>query len=146
MGIKGARVYSNTLKQEIVRRLEAGERAAAIADEAGIDPKLLYDWRALYRRMGIAGLSRRRGRRRVWNGRPPSAGLTLSEPSPLTGGGPSAARPADELAEAKARIAELERLVGRQQADLHFFRETLRLWDAISHDSGAPTSTRSSKR
>ena len=41
MGIKGARVYSNTLKQEIVRRLEAGERAAAIADEAGIDPKLL---------------------------------------------------------------------------------------------------------
>ena len=55
MGIQGARVYSNTLKQEIVRRLEAGERVAAIADEAGIDPKLLYDWRALYRRMGDRG-------------------------------------------------------------------------------------------
>ena len=145
MGIKGARVYSNTLKQEIVRRLEAGERAAAIADEAGIDPKLLYDWRALYRRMGIAGLSRQSGRRRVWNGRPPSAGLTLSEPSPLTDGGPSAARPADQLAEAQARIAELERLIGRQQVDLHFFREALRIWDATSPNDVAPASTRSSK-
>ena len=121
MGIKGARVYSNKLKREIVRRLVAGERVAAVAEEAGLDPKLLYDWWALYRRLGIAGLSRRRGRREVWNGRPSSA-------------------------EAKARIAELERLVGRQQADLHFFREALRLWDASSPDSGAPTSTRSSKR
>ena len=44
MGIKGARVYSNALKQEIVRRLAAGERAALVAEEVGIDPKLLYDW------------------------------------------------------------------------------------------------------
>jgi len=51
-----------------------------------------------------------------------------------------------ELKKAQARIAELERLVGRQQTDLHFFREALRLWDATSHVSGAPTSTRSSKR
>jgi len=145
MGIKGARVYSNKLKREIVRRLVAGERVAAVAEEAGLDPKLLYDWWALYRRLGIAGLSRRRGRREVWNGRPSSAGLASSDPSP-SGAGPSAARPADELAKAKARIAELERLVGRQQADLHFFREALRLWDASSPDSGAPTSTRSSKR
>jgi hypothetical protein len=28
----------------------------------------------------------------------------------------------DELARAKTRIAELERMIGRQQADLHFFR------------------------
>jgi len=146
MGIKGARVYSNALKQEIVRRLVAGERVAAVAEEARIDPKLLYDWWALYRRLGISGLSRQRGRRAVWNGRAASAGLTSSDPSPLTGAGPSAAKPADELKKAKARIAELERLVGRQQADLHFFREALRLWDATSPDSGAPTSTRSSKR
>jgi transposase len=145
MGIKGARVYLNALKQEIVRRLEAGERVAAVAEEAGIDRKLLYDWWALYRRMGTAGLSRQRGRRAVWNRRPASAGPASSDPSP-SGGGPSAAGPADELAKAKVRIAELERLVGRQQADLHFFREALRLWDATSPDSGAPTSTRSSKK
>ena len=146
MGIKGARVYSNALKQEIVRRLEAGERVAALAEEAGIDPKLLYDWWALYRRMGIAGLSRRRGRRAVWNGGASSAGLASSDPSSSLDAGPSAAKPADELAKARARIAELERLVGRQQADLHFFREALRLWDATGQASGAPTSTRSSER
>jgi len=39
MGIKGARVYSNALKQEIVQRLVAGERVAAVAEEAGIDRK-----------------------------------------------------------------------------------------------------------
>ena len=146
MGIKGARVYTNALKQEIVGRLVAGERVAAVAEEAGIDPKLLYDWWALYRRMGNAGLSRQRGRRAVWNGRRASAGLTSSDPSPSTGAGPSAAKPVGQLKKAEARIAELERLVGRQQADLHFFREALRLWDATSPDSGAPTSTRSSKR
>ena len=145
MGIKGARIYSNAMKQAIVARLEAGERVAAVALDAGIDPKLLYDWWALYRRLGIAGLSRRRGRRAVWNGRAASAGLPSSDPPP-SGGGPSAGKPADELAEAKARIAELERLVGQQQADLHFFREALRLWDATSHATGAPISTRSSKR
>jgi len=146
MGIKGARVYSNALKQGIVWRLEGGERVAAVAEEAGIDPKLLYDWWALYRRMGIAGLNRRRGRRAVWNGGAAPAGLASSDPSSSSTAGWSAAKPADRLEQAKARIAELERLVGQQQADLHFFREALRLWDAASPDSGAPTSTRSSKR
>ena len=142
MGVKGARVFSNAFKQEMVRRLERGERVAAVAAEVGIKPKLLYDWWALYRRLGTAGLNWKRGRRRVWNG----AGLASPDPSSSSDAGPCEAKPADELAKAEARIAELERLVGRQQADLHFFREALRLWDAMSPDSGAPTSTRSSKR
>jgi hypothetical protein len=50
------------------------------------------------------------------------------------------------LARAQARIGELERVIGRQQADLHFFREALRLWDATPPNGGAPISTRSSKR
>jgi transposase len=57
-----------------------------------------------------------------------------------------AAAASRELATAKARLAELERIIGRQQADLHFFREALRLWDATSRSDGAPISTRSSKR
>jgi hypothetical protein len=52
----------------------------------------------------------------------------------------------DELKKAEARIAELERVIGRQQADLHFFREALRLWDATTPNGGAPISTRSSKK
>ena len=92
MGIKGARVYSNALKQGIVRRLEGGERVAAVAEGAGIDPKLLYDWWALYRRMGIAGLSCRRGRRAVWNGGAAPAGLPSDDPSP-SGSGPPPSPP-----------------------------------------------------
>ena len=52
----------------------------------------------------------------------------------------SAARPSDELKKAEARIAEIERVIGRQPPYLHFFREALRLWDATSPDGGAPTS------
>jgi hypothetical protein len=50
----------------------------------------------------------------------------------------------DALAEARRRIVELERVIGRQQADLHFFRIALRLWDATSPNDGAPISTKSS--
>ena len=42
--------------------------------------------------------------------------------------------------------AELERVIGRQQTDLHFFREALRLWDAQSPNGAAPVSTASSKK
>ena len=47
---------------------------------------------------------------------------------------------------ARQRIAELERLIGRQQVDLDFFREALRSWDEKSRASGAPISSRSSKK
>jgi hypothetical protein len=63
--------------------------------------------------------------------------------APPPGRGPP---PVDERALADARIAELERVIGRQQADLHFFREALRLWDAKRPTSGAPISTKSSER
>jgi transposase-like protein len=86
MGIKGARVYSNALKQGIVRRLVGGERVAAVAEGAGIDPKLLYDWWALDRRMGIAGLNRRRGRRAVWNGGAPPSRKAFAKTTPAWNG------------------------------------------------------------
>jgi len=54
--------------------------------------------------------------------------------------------PPDDLAKAKARIAELERLVGRQQADIDCFREALRAWDDKRRGSGAPISSPSSKK
>ena len=62
-------------------------------------------------------------------------------------GGP----PIGLLARAKARIAELERKVGKQQMDLDFFREALRLIDALeaktlAAKTNATSSTRSSKR
>ena len=48
----------------------------------------------------------------------------------------------------KARIEELERLVGRQQLDLDFFRKALRLADALqglAPARGETNSSRSSK-
>jgi hypothetical protein len=60
-------------------------------------------------------------------------------------GAPAAAQPGGELAQAKARIAELERVIGRQQVDLDFFRKALRLTDAAPQSGIAPTSTRRSK-
>jgi len=143
---KSPRQYSNDFKERIVIRLEAGERIAAVAEEAGVKRKLLYEWRDVYRAMGVAGFNRKRGPKPGWKERRAAAGRSASAPAVSPDAVASAARPADDLKKAEARIAELERVIGRQQADLHFFREALRLWDAMSPDGGAPTSTRSSKK
>jgi transposase-like protein len=135
------RQYSTELKEEIVLRLEAGERVAAVAAETGIRRKLLYQWRHAYRAKGVSGLNRKRGRK-------PGSRLSGSSAlrAPASPSGSSGALSADELTKAKARIAELERIVGRQQVDIDFFQRALRLWDATSPSGGVPTSTRSSKR
>jgi len=140
------RVYSTAFKESVVLRIEAGERLAAVARELGIRRKLLYEWRDAYRELGVAGLNRKRGRKPGGerSGSPPGRASPATPPWP--GGAPVAARPGGELAEAKARIAELERVIGRQQVDLDFFRKALRLIDAAHPSSAAPTSTRSSKR
>ena len=124
------RVFTTEFKERAVLRLEAGEQFSALAAELGVRRKLLYDWSKSYRLLGVAGLNRKRG---------PKPGGRRSSPPPerLT--------PADPLAQAQARVAELERLVGRQQVDLDFFRRALRLTDASSPSGSAPTSTRSSK-
>ncbi len=143
---KSPRQYSNAYKERIVLRLEAGERMAAVAEEAGVKRKLLYEWRNSYRAMGVAGFNRKRGPKPGWKERRSLEGDAASAPALSADAAGSAASPSRELKKAEARIAELERVIGRQQADLHFFHEALRLWDATSPDGGAPTSTRSSKK
>jgi len=135
--LKMPRYLSREEKEGLVRRLEAGERIAAMAAETGVLRKSLYEWRAAYRAMGAAGLNRKRG--------PKPGGRAALDP-PSADAGPPAARPPDELTKAKRRIAELERLAGRQQVDLDFFREALRSWDEKRRGSGAPISSRSSKK
>ena len=73
-------------------------------------------------------------------GDPPGAALASSDPSAE---GTSASVAA--LARAKARIEELERLVGRQQLDLDFFRKALRLADALQGPAPARGETNSSR-
>ena len=57
------RIFSTAFEESTVLRLGTGERLAAVARELGIDRKLLYEWRAAYRRLGVAGLNRKRGHR-----------------------------------------------------------------------------------
>jgi len=137
------RQFSREFKESAVRRLESGEALAVVSRQLGVARKLLYQWRAACRAFGAAGLNRKRGRKVGW--KKDAAGRAASAPSSSPDAVAAAARPA-ELADAKARIAELERLVGRQQADLHFFREALRIWDATMPNDGAPASTRSSRQ
>ena len=143
---KSPRQYSSAFKERVVLRLEGGEKIAAMAAETGVRRKLLYQWRDAYRSMGTAGFNRKRGPKPGTARVQASPGGAPSVPSSSSDAGPSAAPPGDALDRAQARIGELERVIGRQQADLHFFREALRLWDATSPSGGAPTSTRSSKK
>ena len=143
---KSPRQFSNAFKERAVLRLEAGDKVAAVAEDAGVKRKLLYQWREAYRAFGAAGFNRKRGPKPGWKERRAAEGHAASAPAFSPDAVASAARPSDELKKAEARIAELERVIGRQQADLHFFREALRLWDATSPDGGAPTSTRSLKK
>ena len=133
MSQQGMRTFSTEFKQAVVLRLEAGERIAAVADELKIRRKLLYEWRAAYRRLGAAGLNRKRGRK-------PGGARASPDAAPAT------PAPLSDLARAQARIAELERKIGKQQMDLDFFREALRLIDARDRSSRATPSTRSSKK
>ena len=133
MSQQGMRTFSTEFKEAVVLRLEAGERLAAVADELEIKRKLLYEWRAAYRKLGAAGLNRKRG---------PKPGRARASPDAAS----ATPAPLSDLARAQARVAELERKIGKQQMDLDFFREALRLIDARDRSSRATPSTRSSKR
>ena len=138
------RFFSTEFKIRLLLRLQAGESVATLAGENRLAPQLIYDWRRAYRSSGAAGLNRKRGRKEGWRAAAPIPPAPF-EPTSAEAS-PNGAGEADELARAKTRIAELERMIGRQQADLHFFREALWLWDATSRSGVAPASTRSSKR
>ena len=130
MSQQGMRTFSTEFKEALVLRLEAGERIAAVSEELKIRRKLLYEWRAAYRKLGAAGLNRKRGRK-------PGGARASPDAAPA---------PPTELARAQARIADLERKIGKQQMDLDFFREALRLIDARDRPSRATPSTRSLKK
>ncbi len=130
---KAARVFSREMKLAAVRRMLAGENVSALARELKLRRKYLYAWRDNFRAGGPAAL-RTRGRPRK------AATMAMAEAAPAA---------ADELAQARQRIAELERKIGRQQLDLDFFRQALRQVRGKRRPSdgpGATPSTPSSRR
>ena len=119
---------SADIKRTAVSRVAAGETVTAVAAEVGIDRRRLYEWCELARR---GGLERRRG-----PGRPRTSRLD---------GPPLRSAVQTEGEAARRRIAELERKIGEQQADLDFFRQALRHVKARQQEAGVSSGLRSTK-
>lgn len=81
---------------------------------------------------GVAGLNRKPG---------PKPGSRRAKPSYVLG----AAKGTGELAQALSRIAELERIIGRQQVDLDFFRKALRALKGPAAHAGRLSSSGGSR-
>ena len=139
------RRFSRAYKVGVLSRIAAGETVSALSVELGIPRKYLYQWRERFRLGGEAALRSR--------GRPTKADMAAMRPGPAEPGTRVGSQPPpgrrDELDLARARIAELERKIGRQELELDFFQQALRRVEEVSRASGKPGgtgSTRSSKR
>ena len=138
MPVSSMRKFSTEFKHGVILRLRAGESLAGLSVELGIRRKSLYEWRNAFRDHGVAGFNRQRGPK-AGAARQPRQLLPPPDPGP-------GASPADELAHARTRMAELERKIGRQQMDLDFFRAALRLTEPGAPSPAATTSMRSSTK
>ena len=123
---------SAEIKRRAVHRLAAGEAASDVAADLKVQRQRLYEWQEQARRGGLEAL---RG-----PGRPRKGALD---------GPPLRSAILNDGAAARRRIAELERKIGEQQADLDFFRQALRHVKArqqVAGVSGKPRSSKSSGR
>lgn len=126
--MKRAKVVSVELKRRAVERVAAGEPVSAVAADLKFKRQRLYEWQEQVRQGGMEAL---RG-----PGRPRKGALD---------GPPLRSAILNEGAAARRRIAELERKIGEQQADLDFFRQALRHVKARQQAAGVPGKPRSSK-
>ena len=122
------RTFSGDFKRAAVKRMEAGESSAALSRELAVKRTLLYRWRDMVRRHGEKAFEGSLGR--------PSKVEMLTREHGAEG--------ATELAQARRKIAELERKVVQQQVDLDFFKQALRHIEAAQRQSSARGVTASS--
>lgn len=120
--------YPTAFKLKAIKRVERGEGVLPVALDLGVTRKALHDWLRAYKAFGPEGLNRKRG------------------PKP----GRRRLKPVSEAMPDKAsqhRIAELERVIGRQQLELDFFRQALRALDGkATQGKQRPASAKSSRR
>jgi transposase-like protein len=105
-------------KVAAIERVEQGERPSVVARQLKISEALLSRWRRRFRKSGPAGLSEI--------------------------GRPRRGRPAGRR-DPEKRVAELERLVGRQQLAIDFLEQALRRVEASSRKKNGNGGTASSK-
>jgi len=118
---KSPRVFSPEFKLGAVRRMQAGESPSALARELDVRRKLLYEWKQRVEQGGQQNLRSR--------GRPSLEQGPVKQPA---------------AASEQRRIADLERLVGKQQALIDFFERALRRIEESS-DGKAQSTKRSAK-
>jgi transposase len=117
----GKRRYSAEFKIAAVRRVQEGEPPHAVARDLDLNPPLLWKWRKRVAEQGESAL------REV--GRPKGSKVS----------------PEAMEASSRRRIAELERLVGRQQMEIRFLDRALRQVEELrqeKNDDGAAASTK----
>jgi transposase-like protein len=144
MPTKESPYYSREFKLSAVRRMVEGVNVSALSRELQVKRKRLYAWLDCFRSGGAEALRPR--------GRPPKAAIRSGdlevvgsdEPAPSSPSAPeppAKAAPAGsvspaEYAVAQQRIADLERVVGRQQMEMDFFRQALRRVRAAPQPTG----------
>ncbi len=136
------RIFNREFKEAAVRRILAGEKIRAVADDLGLRRQLLYTWLDYYEQGGPDAL--------VPRGRPWKA-VALARRQALGQEPSRGARAASGKGELgpDPRLADLERKVGQQALELDFFKEALRHVKAPPRPSGgrgARASSRSSTR
>jgi transposase len=133
---QGFRIFSREFKEVAVRRILAGEKIRAVADDLGLRRQLLYTWREYYERGGPDALV---PRGRPWKAVALARRRALAqEPKGRAGGGEG--KPAPD-----PRLADLERKVGQQAVELDFFKEALRHVKEPPRPSGGRGATASSR-
>lgn len=116
MGEKKHRRFSREFKLAAVGRMQAGESPSALARELDVRRKLLYQWKDRVEAGGPENLRE--------SGRPgPVPGAVLE----------------DRTKSDQRRIAELERLVGKQQALIDFFESALEQVEAATASKAEST-------
>lgn len=109
--------YPTAFKLKAIKRVERGEGVLPVARDLGVTRKALHDWIRAWKAFGPEGLNRKRG---------PKPGRRQLKPVPEAASGVEIQKGRGALAASQQRIADLERVIGRQQLELDFFRQALR--------------------
>ncbi len=126
--------YPTAFKVKAVKRVERGEGVLPVARDLGVTRKALHGWVRAYKAHGPEGLNRKRGPKPGRRGLKPVTDLAHKQAR-----GASAA--------SRLRIAELERVIGRQQLELDFFQQALRALEGrATQGKHRPASPKSSKK
>jgi transposase len=119
---KKRRRFTREYKLTALKRMAETDNIVALAQELGLERKLLYCWRDKYEAGGSDNL-RRAGR--------PSTATAAERNQP---GEPAS----HTVPDAQSRIAELERKIGQQQLEVDFFRAALQQVRERRRTNGAP--------